>query len=191
MSGQASRNGWNLVINLASEPRRNRRLYRFLLAGLDFLIVVALTGLVLLNLRSFDQFRDLRESSRNLEEKKASLAAENLKLNREVDNLRRRYGDQVEEVNIILERKASSWVTFFNRMEEALPPGCYLLTLNPPASSSGREFRVRVAMGSREELGQLIKNLQLQNFEEVRVLNENYQDNKFQVEMIFRDARVN
>lgn len=191
MSGRANRNGWNLVINLARQPRRNRRLYRFLWASLGLLILAGLAGLVLLNLKSLTHYRYLNESNQSLEEKKASLGAENRQLNREVENLRRRYGDQVEEINSLLERKANSWVAFFNRMEEALPPGCYLLALNPPASASSREFRIRVALGSREELGRLIKNLQLQNFEGVRVLNENYQDNRFQVEMIFRDVRVN
>ncbi len=191
MSGRANRNGWNLVINLASQPRRNRRPYRFLRAGLSLLIAAGLVVLALLNLNSWRQFRDLRDSNRNLEEKKTGLGVENSRLNREVESWRRLYGDRVEEINSLLEKKSGSWVAFFSRMEEALPPGCYLLALNPPASAAGREYRIRVAMNNREELGRLIQNLQLQNFEEVRVLNENYQDNRFQVEMIFRDARIN
>jgi len=89
--------------------------------------------------------------------KRTSLEEKNRQLNREVENWRRRYEDQVEEINNLLERKSASWVTFFNRLEEALPPGCYLLALNPPASASSREFGIRVAVGSREELGHLIK----------------------------------
>ena len=190
MAGKQNRNGWGLVLNLAREPRRNRRLYRWLLVGLSLVLVAALAGLVLLNLNGLAQFRDLRQSNQLLKEKEASLASETRRLSREVENLRRRYREPVDEVNGLLDRKAFSWVIFFNRMEAGLPPGSYLLALNPPASSSSREFKLRVALGSREELGLLIKNLQLQNFSEIRVLNENYQNNKFQVEMVLRDASL-
>ncbi len=190
MANRHQKNGWNLIINLAREPRRNRRPYRFMMVGLALLILVAAVVLVLFNLKSLAQFRELKQANLNLEEKKASLNAENRQLGRELENLRRRYREPVDEINSLLERKSFSWVLFFNRIEEALPPGSFLQALSPPSSQASREFRARVALGSREELAQLIKNLQLQKFEEVRVLNENYQNNKFQVEMTFRDARV-
>lgn len=190
MANRHQKNGWNLMINLAREPRRNRRPYRFMMVGLALLILVAAVVLVLFNLKSLAQFRELKQANLNLEEKKASLNAENRQLGRELENLRRRYREPVDEINSLLERKSFSWVLFFNRIEEALPPGSFLQALSPPSSQASREFRARVALGSREELAQLIKNLQLQKFEEVRVLNENYQNNKFQVEMTFRDARV-
>ncbi|MBC7350374.1 MAG: hypothetical protein H5U05_10435 [Candidatus Aminicenantes bacterium] len=190
MTGKQNQNGWSLVINLAREPRRNRRLYRWLLVGLSLVLVAAVAGLVLFNLKSLAQFRDLRQSNQVLKEKEASLALETRRLSREVDSLRRRYREPVDEVNSLIDRKAFSWVIFFNRMEAGLPPGSYLLALNPPASSSSREFKLRVALGSREELGLLIKNLQLQKFSEIRVLNENYQNNKIQVEMVLRDASL-
>lgn len=190
MAGKQNQNGWSLVINLAREPRRNRRLYRWLLVGLSLVLVAAVAGLVLFNLKSLAQFRDLRQSNQVLKEKEASLASETRRLSREVDSLGRRYREPVDEVNSLLDRKAFSWVIFFNRMEAGLPPGSYLLALNPPASSSSREFKLRVALGSREELGLLIKNLQLQKFSEIRVLNENYQNNKIQVEMVLRDASL-
>ncbi len=190
MANRHQKNGWNLMINLAREPRRNRRPYRFIAVGLALLILAAAVILVLFNLKSLAQFRELKRANQNLEEKKDSLAAENRQLARELENLRRRYRQPVEEINNLLQRKSFSWVLFFNRIEEALPPGSFLMALNPPSSLASREFRARVALSSREELARLIKNLQLQKFEEVRVLNENYQNNRFQVEMTFRDARV-
>lgn len=188
MADRYHKNGWNLIINLAREPRRNRRPYRFMVAGLTLLILAAAVALVLFNLKSLAQFRELKQANLSLEEKKAGLSTENRQLTRELENLRRRYREPVDEINSLLERKSFSWVLFFNRIEEALPPGSFLQGLNPPSSLASREFRARVALSSREELAQLIKNLQLQKFEEVRVLNENYQNNKFQVEMTFRDA---
>ncbi|MGQ9801466.1 MAG: hypothetical protein ACUVRL_07380 [Candidatus Saccharicenans sp.] len=190
MAGRLNRNGWSLYLNLAREPRRNRRLDRWLLVGLSLVLLSAVVGLVLVNLNSLAQFRNLNLSNQTLKEKEASLTSETRQLSREVENLKHRYREPVEEINSLLDRRAFSWVIFFNRMEAGLPPGSYLLALNPPASSSSREFKLRVALGSREELGLLIKNLQAHNFSEIRVLNENYQNNKFQVEMILRDASL-
>ncbi|MCR4395658.1 MAG: hypothetical protein NUW07_02875 [Candidatus Saccharicenans sp.] len=190
MSGRHNRNGWSLILNLARAPRRNRRLYRWLLVGLSLGLLAAVAGLVLLNLNGLTRFHGLRQSNQVLKEKKASLASETRQLSREVENLRRLYREPVDEINSLLDRRAFSWVIFFNRMEAGLPPGSYLLALNPPTSVASREFKLRVALGSREELGLLIKNLQLQNFSEIRVLNENYQNNKFQVEMVLKDVSL-
>ncbi|MCX8159923.1 MAG: hypothetical protein N3G18_03200 [Candidatus Saccharicenans sp.] len=190
MANRYHKNGWNLMINLASQPRRNRRPYRFMTVGLVLVILAAAVVLVLFNLESLTRFRQLRQSNLILVEKKDSLSSENQQLFRELENLRRRYREPVDEINGLLERKSFSWVVFFSRLEEALPPGSFLLTLNPPSSLTSREFRARVALGHRDELAQLTKNLQLQRFEDIKVLNENYQDNRFQVEMTFRDAGI-
>lgn len=190
MAGRLNRNGWSLYINLAREPRRNRRLYRWLLSGFSLVLVAAVAGLMLVNLNGLDQFRSLKLSNQALKEKEASLASETDRLSREIESLRSCYREPVEEINSLIDRKAFSWVIFFSRMEAALPPGSYLLALNPPASSSSREFRLRVALGNREELVLLIKKLQLLNFSEIKVLNENYQNNKFQVEMVLKDASL-
>ncbi len=184
-------NGWNLTINLAQNPLRNRRLYHFLSLVLVSIAAAALLILVFINLKSLAEFGKLKESNRQLTEKKASLQAESQRLGREVENFNRRYKDAVEEINALLVRKAVSWVALFSRLEEALPSSCYLLALNPPSSLESGEFRVRVAMNSREELGQLLKNFQRKNFRDIKVLNELYQEGKYQVEMVFRDARIN
>ncbi|MGB4705359.1 MAG: hypothetical protein WBI18_09860 [Candidatus Saccharicenans sp.] len=184
-------NGWNLTINLARNPLRNRRLYHFLSLALVAIAAASLLILVLINLKNLAEFSKLKESNLRLAEKKASLQAETQRLSREVESFSRRYKPAVEEINILLDRKAVYWVALFSRLEEALPSACYLLALNPPASLESGEFRIRVAMNSREELGQLLKNFQLLNFRDIKVLNELYQDGKYQVEMVFRYARVN
>lgn len=70
MANRHHRNGWTLVINLAREPRRNRRPYRFIVLGLSLLILAAAVVLVLFNLKSLAQFRKLREANQSLEEKR-------------------------------------------------------------------------------------------------------------------------
>jgi Tfp pilus assembly protein PilN len=184
------KNGWNLIINLASQPRRNRRLYSLMIFGLTILLVAVMAGLVLFNLSSISGFKKLNQSNQVLKDKKESLTLESRQLSREVDSLRQQYQEPVDEINSILERKAFSWVIFFNRLEEALPARSYIMALTPPASSSSREFRMKVALASRGELGGLVKNMQTQGFEEIRVLNESSQGSEFQVEMVVKDATV-
>ncbi|MGB9894219.1 MAG: hypothetical protein ACPLRA_07360, partial [Candidatus Saccharicenans sp.] len=142
------------------------------------------------NLGSFSEFRELRQSNQTLEAKKVSLTAESRQLNRDLENWKKLYQESVDEVNSILERKAFSWVNFFSRMEEVLPARSYLAALAPSGSAPNQEFRVKVALSSREELGELIKNLLLKDFSEIKVLNESVQDNRYQVEMIFKDAKT-
>jgi len=190
MANRHYRNNWNFILNLASEPRRNRRIYLLLVSVLIILILVITSILLIFNLKSLAEFRELKKSNQVLKEKKSGLSAESLQLSREVGNFSRVYQEQVDEINKILERKAFSWVKFFSRLEEALPARSFLTAFTPQLSSSTLEFRVKIALNSREELGGLIKNLMLQKFGEIRVLNENFQDNKFEVEMIFRDAEA-
>jgi len=190
MANRQQKNGWILKVNLASQPRRNRRLYRLLVFGLTILMVAIMTGLVIINLESIFEFQKLNQSNKVLKEKKENLTLENRQLSQEVSNLRRRYQLPVDEINSILERKSFSWVLFFSRLEEALPARSYLTTLTPSSSSSGREFRMKLTLSSRGELGKLLENLKSQGFEGIRVLTESFQENNFQVEMLLKDATV-
>lgn len=190
MANRQQKNGWILKFNLASQPRRNRRLYRLLVFGLTILMVAIMTGLVIINLESIFEFQKLNQSNKVLKEKKENLTLENRQLSQEVSNLRRRYQLPVDEINSILERKSFSWVLFFSRLEEALPARSYLTTLTPSSSSSGREFRMKLTLSSRGELGKLLENLKSQGFEGIRVLTESFQENNFQVEMLLKDATV-
>jgi Tfp pilus assembly protein PilN len=190
MANHQNKNGWNLKINLASQPRRNRRLYRLLFFGLTILLIVIMAGLVIFNLERVFEFRELNQSNKVLKDKKENLTLENRQLSQEVDNLRRRYQLPVDEINSILERKAFSWVLFFSCLEEALPARGYLTTLTPSSSTSSREFRMKLILASREELGKLITNLKTQGFKEIRVLTESFQENSFQVEMVLQDGKV-
>lgn len=190
MANRQQKNGWILKVNLASQPRRNRRLYRLLVFGLTILMVAIMTGLVIINLESIFEFQKLNQSNKVLKEKKENLTLENRQLSQEVSNLRRRYQLPVDEINSILEKKSFSWVLFFSRLEEALPARSYLTTLTPSSSSSGREFRMKLTLSSRGELGKLLENLKSQGFEGIRVLTESFQENNFQVEMLLKDATV-
>lgn len=190
MANRHYRNGWNIIINLASHPRRNLRLYRMLISGLMVLLAVVFLYLVIFNLRSFSEYRKVSLSNQELAIKIAELSSENRKLSREIQNLSQQFKPTVDEINSLLEQKAFSWVKFFSFLEEALPSGCYLVSLNPTRSSLSMEFRLKLGLSNRDDLSLLLRNLQQQGFREIKILSEAFQDNKFQVEMSFKDVEV-
>lgn len=189
MSGRELRmHSWNILLNLASEPRRNRRLYFCLLYFLLVLMLITGSLLVYLNTGSFRAYRDLKQSQQHLMEKKAGLSAESKQINKQLESYRPLTG-LVEEINSVIEKKAFSWVMFFERMERSLPPQSFVVYINPSSTEAGREFRVRVALGKREDLKELLNNFQAEGFSNTRILNEIFQDGYFQVEMIFTDGQ--
>jgi Tfp pilus assembly protein PilN len=190
MANRHYHNGWNIIINLASHPRRNLRFFRLLISGLTVLLVAILSYLVIFNLRSFSEYRKASVSNQELASKIAALTSENRNLARELQNLSHQLKPAVDEINGLLEQRAFSWVMFFSRLEEALPSGSYLVSLNPSRSSSAMEFRFKVGLSNGDDLSPLLKNLQQQGFGEIKVLNESFQDGKFQVEMSFKDVEV-
>jgi len=185
MSGKDFRmNNWIILLNLSSQPRRNRRLYFLLFYFLLLLVVLAGYLLVYLNLKSLADYRDLKKNSQLLLEKKASLMEENRQLSRQLENYRP-LNNLVQEVNSIIEKKTFSWVMFFDRLEKALPEQSYLVSISPSTTEAGREFRVQVALSRREDLKELLNNLQSAGFSNLKLLNEVFQDGYFNMEMIF------
>ncbi|PMP96434.1 MAG: hypothetical protein C0168_02505 [Candidatus Aminicenantes bacterium] len=190
MSNRHLNNGWNIIINLASQPRRNLKLYRLMIFGLLGIFAVLVFYLVIFNLQSFSEFKKAARSNHQLVHKVAELGSENKKFSREVQNLSQKFKPAVDELNNLIAQKAFSWVKFFSCLEEALPSGSYLVSLNPSRSSSSMEFRIKIGLNNRDDLDLLLKNLQQQGFKEIRVLSETLLDNKFQVEMGFKDAEA-
>ncbi len=189
MNGQELRmHNWNILLNLASQPRRNRRLYFFLLYFLLGLVFVAGCLLVYLNTNSLKAYRDLKQSQQHLMEKKAGLVAESKQINKQLEGYRPLTG-LVEEINSVIEKKSFSWAMFFDRMERSLTPQSFVVYINPSSTEAGREFRVRIALGRREDLKELLRNFEAEGFSNIRILNEIIQDGYFQAEMIFTDGQ--
>ena len=192
MANHQSFRNFNIFLNLATEPRRNRRLFWLQFILMVIILVAGLIGLVLVNWSSLSELKKLKSSNQVMSEKKIALSAENRELNQKVETLRKKHQPLVEEINGLLEKKAFSWVRFFSRLEEALLPQSFLISLSPAGavSVSGAEFRVRIGLTGRDDLTNLVKNFQLQGFSEIKILNEAFQDSKFQVEMSFRYAET-
>lgn len=179
---------WQIMINLATHPRRNLRLFRLLMAGLVVLVVGLFLFLVIFNLKSFSEYQKISRSNQELVARIDELNAESRKLNREVQNFAQQFKPVVDEINDLLHQKAFSWVKFFSALEEILPPGSYLISLNPARSSSALEFRLKIGLNQRDDLNLLLKNLQKQNFKEIKVLSETFVNNQIQVEISFKNA---
>ncbi|MGB9835653.1 MAG: hypothetical protein ACPLRX_02800 [Candidatus Saccharicenans sp.] len=181
-------NNWNILLNLASEPRRNRRLFFLVFYFLMLLVVMVGFLLVYLNLKSLSGYQDLQKNNRLLMEKKENLLGQSREINKELEKYRSLSG-LVDEINSVIEKKAFSWTLFFDRLEKALPQNSFLVSITPSSTETGREFRLKVALGKREDLKELVKNLQSAGFSDLKILNEVFQDGYFQTEMNFRHGQ--
>ncbi len=190
MLARENHSGWKVIINLASQPRRNLRAFRFLSGTVACLTVILLILLILLNIKNFSLYRAGATGYRHLADEKAAISSEYNELNRQTENFKRTLKTAVDEVNSLLARKSFSWTIFFDELEEALPAGAYLTNLNPSRNEAGLAFRIKAGLPSRSDLGQLIKNLDSHGFSKIRVLSESLQDGQFQVEMDFQHAQT-
>jgi len=181
-------NNWNILLNLASQPSRNRRLYYLLFFFLLTMVALAAFLLFYLNLKSYSDYQELKKNSQALLEKKASLIEENKQLSKEIEKYRP-LGGLVEEVNALIEKKSFSWLIFFDHLEKALPGQSYLVSISPSATEAGREFRVQVALSRREDLKEFLNNLQSAGFSNLKLLNEVFQNGYFYMEMSFSHAQ--
>ncbi|MBC7364953.1 MAG: hypothetical protein H5U07_10525, partial [Candidatus Aminicenantes bacterium] len=143
---------------------------------------------VYLNLNSFSKYQELKKNSQALQKKKASLIEENKQLSREIENYLTLRA-LVDEVNSVIDKKSFSWVIFFDRLEKALPGHSYLVSISPVATEAGREFRVQVALKRREDLKELLNNLKLAGFSNLKLLKEAFQNGYFYLEMSFTYAQ--
>ena len=190
MLPRENHSGWKVIINLASQPRRNVRFFRFLSGAGACLAGILLILLIVLNIKNFSLYRAGAGSYHHLADEKAAISSEYNELNRQTENFKRTLKTAVDEVNSLLARKSFSWTIFFDEMEEALPAGAYLTNLNPSRNEAGLAFRIKAGLPSRSDLGQLIKNLDSHGFSKIRVLSESLQDGQFQVEMDFQHAQT-
>ena len=190
MLARENHSGWKVIINLASQPRRNLRAFRFLSGTVACLTVILLILLILLNIKNFSLYRAGATGYRHLADEKAAISSEYNELNRQTENFKRTLKTAVDEVNSLLIRKSFCWTIFFDELEEALPAGAYLTNLNPSRNEAGLAFRIKAGLSSRTDLGQLIKNLDSHGFSKIRVLSESLKDGQFQVEMDFQHAQT-
>jgi Tfp pilus assembly protein PilN len=162
-----------LDLNLATRPRRNRRLYS-VLARVLAVCCIGLAGgtaYVVLELGS----ESSRLKSVNAEQRKLKDEAdrEQRRLVAEVRRQERLGQPRVDLVNGIILRKTFQWTALLSGLERALPASSYITSLNPGFTPEGAvALRMSVTSRSLEDLTALIDSLNGGGFKNIQVYGE-------------------
>ncbi len=146
-------------LNLARQPFRNERLPTLLLA-------LGTLALVLVSARHATVAWELMPGrARDVSGELASLEAEAQRLRAETGSLRELQAppDTIAEwaaVKTLVDRRAFAWTGLLAALEQALPPGVRLLSIQPSGSGSGAELMLAAQGRSSEDALALLQALQ-------------------------------
>ncbi|MCX7973916.1 MAG: hypothetical protein N3B16_05380 [Candidatus Aminicenantes bacterium] len=119
-----------IYLNLASQPSRNRRFF-FLIGGTLFILNLASLFISLWLFIDYQKtFRQKRDEIIRISMEEDALRREERQFTARASALSKSLETEVELVNSIIIEKSFSWSDFFSRLEKALPPTCYLNSLN-------------------------------------------------------------
>jgi len=160
-------------INLATAPRRNRRIYLCLLGTL----LAALAAVVLLAVTFFVIYSGkgsaLKATLAELDDSMRLFQRQETKYATDTQEAAKKYQAKIDLVNTLIVRKAFSWVEVFSLLEESLPDSSYLMSLNPALTGDSKvRLNIKVASPSIEELFKFYKNLKAQGFESITISSE-------------------
>jgi len=166
-----------ILLNLASHPQRNRRLFLLASGGLTLASIVAIVLAVII----FSSFAlKIKRTRAELDRLDQSIGtAQRVKTHSQakVQQAMKRETDMVEFVNALILQKSFSWSEFMSRLEDGLPDASYILSLAPVAVENSRvQFQLRVASSGLDEQLALINKLLELNFSQVRVQGEDTDD---------------
>jgi hypothetical protein len=162
-----------LPINLATRPLKNRRLFRTAVGVLIVLFLVLGGGAGALLLRSSVRRQADDKAAADLELHIQAVGKERAEKTGQSEAMKKRDSDLVSEVNGVIARKNFSWVDFFSRLEQALPPQCLIAAVNPlPLSGTSLHVAMKVITPDLSELLVLIENLTARKFKDVTMRNE-------------------
>jgi len=160
-------------LNLASHPLRNRRLYRTAFGGLVIFFLLLGGGAGRLWIRSAAQSRADEKMAAELELKIQAADKDRAEKANQSEAMKKKNGDLFTEVNGVINRKNFSWVDFFARIEEALPPNCSITSIKPLQLSGTRlQASFKVLTPGLPALLKLLENLDARNFKNVSMTNE-------------------
>jgi hypothetical protein len=155
-------------VNLASQPVRNRRFYRTVVASIILLFALLAIPCGLWFFRASSRAAEADRAAVAADERLYAAERERNDFSRRADALRKSESDLVAGINAVLDRKAFSIVDFFVLLEEALPPGSYLTSLSPVGGAEGRiDARFKVVTSGLPELMSLIAKLETLKFSNV------------------------
>jgi Tfp pilus assembly protein PilN len=146
-------------LNLSRHPFRNERLPTLVLGIGSFVLLVATArqSVVAWDLRP-GRARDVEAEVQSLEAESARLAAESASLSGlAASNEAQREWTAVKR---LVDRRAFSWTGLFAALEEALPPGVRLVSVQPAGGASGAELSLNAVGHGSEDALALLKALQ-------------------------------
>ncbi len=150
-----------LTINLATRPYVELdRIFRQLRIAIAALAVLAVGMMIWLHART----GQAREQARELQEIQARTATLQAERARNEAKLRQSGNaavlQQVDFMNALFQRKSFSWTAVLMDLEDVLPAGVQVTSIDPQIASTGEvSIRMRVS-GPREKAVQLVRNLE-------------------------------
>ena len=150
-----------LKTNLSTRPFYNERRVH-LAAAIVALIVIAFTAWNVTRLVTLSARRtELRTQIDRDEQQAASLRARAAELERSVDNATlHAVAGSAREANAVIDRRTFSWTTFFNRLEETLPPGVVLSSVTPLVENGQVVVRMVVSARRFEDVDEFMEKLE-------------------------------
>ncbi len=167
------KNRITLDLNLATKPRRNRRLYAALIRGLIFFLAVlaALTAFVVVKYGG--ESARLKAANAGTQKLQGDAVGEEKRLTADVKREERLGRTRVDLVNGIIHKKTFSWTSLFSELEKALPASSYITMLSPGFTPEGSvAIRLRLTSRSLDDLLTLINNLSARGFKGIQVFGE-------------------
>jgi hypothetical protein len=167
----ANRRG--IRLNLASQPVRNRRLFRLSLVALAAGIVLAFAAGAWLFGRVQTRLGRVRSDLARLERLESEARADIRKY--DLDDVKSVQTSKavVDRINDLIERKAFSWVDFLTQLEDALPGPSSILSFSPLSTEKANmEVRFKVASTDLDELVRFIQALEQRGFGPIRVMSQ-------------------
>ncbi|HEX6324030.1 MAG TPA: PilN domain-containing protein [Vicinamibacterales bacterium] len=140
-----------LKSNLSTRPFYNERRVHLAVA-LVALLVVAFTAWNAARLVALSSRRtELRAAVQTDDQVAADLRARAEALEKSVDTVAlAAVAESAREANAVIDRRTFSWTTFFNRLEETLPPGVMLSSVSPSVEN-GQVIVTMVVIARRAE----------------------------------------
>ncbi|OQX55812.1 MAG: hypothetical protein B5M54_01130 [Candidatus Aminicenantes bacterium 4484_214] len=161
-------------LNLASHPRRNRRLFW----GLIIILVAANLIFWSLSIKTMVSYQMKMKSLNGvlgrLENKQKALQKEGDQFEKKIKAIQVELAPQVDRINRLIAQKAYSWESFFSDLERLIPARAYVVSLNPVLSQDWQQVSVRLKLAapSLDELMEFTKKLAEQGCREIKVISE-------------------
>ena len=167
------KSGRRQILNLATHPARNRRLFFLLLGLVGGLLAILLTvggsRVIRYGLRS----RTVRADLLHAQDQTRTAQREIQKLERQIAETERANQRSIDSLNQLIYRKSFSWIELLGSLEEMLPDPCYIVSLKPAFHEDAvMEVRLKVACPDYNAWQTLVGRIYEQGFTDYRAASE-------------------